>query len=112
VTLELGERRRRVRQRQRDTHAEHGDAELERGVEPQRTAGGLGPAADDAAPQREAAEERAHRDRHGVHVHADDERELFDPEELVDKRGEAGEDEEKDDHGVRLNAQHGAGPMA
>ena len=61
-----------------------------------------------ALPRRQSTEERADRRRYRVDIDADDERELFDPEELINECGGAREKEKKaKPGGADSEAAHG-----
>jgi hypothetical protein len=90
-------------ERDRCPDAEDRDADLECGVQPQRLLNSVGASSEDRVPSRQTSEKSAHRHGHGIHVHADDERKLFDPEQLIDECGGTG----KNEQGTRRGTVHG-----
>jgi len=92
---------RRVREEHRCADARRGHADLHRRVEPKRARRGLCPSPEDRASQRQTAEKRADARRHRVDIDADDQRELFDPQELKNQRG--GPRKEEDRRAQRTN---------
>ena len=70
------------------------DAHLEKRVHAERVPRTIGKPAEQGASQRESREETADSRRHGVHVDADDKRQLLDPDRLVDERGDTRKEEE------------------
>ncbi|KDC07067.1 hypothetical protein AZ19_2797 [Bordetella bronchiseptica E012] len=91
VLLALHEERRGARQRQRDRQRQDRHAGLDGRVQAQRAQAAVGPAPQPPAAGRQAQEEGAERQRDGVHFHADDQRQLLDPQDLEYQRRGAGQ---------------------
>ncbi|MNP43022.1 hypothetical protein D3C76_1368190 [compost metagenome] len=82
-------------QAQGGADAEHGDGQFQAHIQQHRAPQTVGPAPERQAAQGEAGEEGTDARGHGVHFDADHKRQLFDPEDLIDQAGGAGEEEQR-----------------
>ncbi|MNK88242.1 hypothetical protein D3C87_1081990 [compost metagenome] len=92
------ERRRRVGQRHCGAQRQHGNRAFQPQVEPPGRGSAVGPSPDGPAAQRQPGEERADANGDGVHIHAEHQRKLLDPQDLIDQPGRAGQDQQRGGH--------------
>ena len=98
------------RERRDDDHERQ--RELEEAVHPERVADPVGDTPADVAADGDAAEEAGEDGRHGLGRVAEDEHELARPDDLVDQRRRAGQDEDgEDDRAAPGSVGHVAGTM-
>lgn len=92
--LQRGECRRKTRQCQRGRNACDGDAHFKDRVQPVWTYGAVGEAPQHQSAQRQSTEEGGDRGRDRIDLDAHHQRELLDPDHLIDQRGDAGQEQE------------------
>ena len=91
MTLQPGKRTGRQTHGHCRANAEHGHQYFQPGIQQNRLLQAIGPAPEQPAAESKPGEKRADAGGDRIDLDADQQRELFDPQHLIDQRGRAGD---------------------